>query len=125
MEHTQICGNNIRVLQIGGYKMFDKIQEKYSLSDAEAMLIKKGILFNALSNISKMLPVGICAYVLLQMYSIITNKNHSAELPIVMYLGVSAIVILLMILLSYVEYTKTLLIFIKKVQIEELVFQNF
>ena len=121
MEHTQICGNNIRVLQIGGYKMFDKIQEKYSLSDAEAMLIKKGILFNALSNISKMLPVGICAYVLLQMYSIITNKNHSAELPIVMYLGVSAIVILLMILLSYVEYTKN---FIDIYQ-EELVFQNF
>lgn len=107
MEHTQICGNNIRVLQIGGYKMFDKIKEKYSLSDAEAMLIKKGILFNALSNISKMLPVGICAYVLSQMYSVITNKNHSAELPIVMCLGVSAIVILLMILLSYVEYTKT------------------
>ena len=77
MEHTQICGNNIGVLQIGGYKMFDKIKEKYSLSDAEAMLIKKGILFNALSNISKMLPVGICAYVLSQMYSIITNKNHS------------------------------------------------
>ena len=87
--------------------MFDKIKEKYSLSDAEAMLIKKGILFNALSNISKMLPVGICAYVLSQMYSIITNKNHSAELPIIMCLGVSAIVILLMILLSYVEYTKT------------------
>lgn len=107
MEHTQICGNNIGVLQIGGYKMFDKIKEKYSLSDAEAMLIKKGILFNALSNISKMLPVGICAYVLSQMYSIITNKNHSAELPIIMCLGVSAIVILLMILLSYVEYTKT------------------
>lgn len=107
MEHTQICGKNIGVLQIGGYKMFDKIKEKYSLSDAEAMLIKKGILFNALSNISKMLPVGICAYVLSQMYSIITNKNHSAELPIVMCLGVSAIVILLMILLSYVEYTKT------------------
>lgn len=107
MEHTQICGNNIGVLQIGGYKMFDKIKEKYSLSDAEAMLIKKGILFNALSNISKMLPVGISAYVLSQMYSIITNKNHSAELPIIMCLGVSAIVILLMILLSYVEYTKT------------------
>ena len=49
MEHTQICGNNIGVLQIGGYEMFDKIKEKYSLSDAEAMLIKKGILFNALS----------------------------------------------------------------------------
>lgn len=107
MEHTLICGNNIRVLQIGGYKMFDKIKEKYSLSDAEAILIKKGILFNALSNISKMLPVGICAYVLSQMYSIITNKNHSAELPIAMCLGVSVIVVLLMILLSYVEYTKT------------------
>ncbi|MDU2293104.1 MAG: ABC transporter ATP-binding protein [Clostridiales bacterium] len=87
--------------------MFDKIKEKYSLSDAEAILIKKGILFNALSNISKMLPVGICAYVLSQMYSIITNKNHSAELPIAMCLGVSVIVVLLMILLSYVEYTKT------------------
>ncbi len=107
MEHTQICGNNIRVLQIGGYKMFDKIKEKYSLSDAEAILIKKGILFNALSNISKMLPVGICAYVLSQMYSIITSKNYSVKLPIAMYLGISAIAILLMILLSYIEYTKT------------------
>ena len=107
MEHTQICGNNIKVLQIGGYKMFNKIKEKYHLSDAEAILIKKGILFNTLSNISKMLPVGICAYVLSQMYSIITNKNYSVELPILMYLGVSAIAILLMILLSYIEYTKT------------------
>ena len=107
MEHTQICGNNIRVLQIGGYKMFDKIKEKYSLSDAEAILIKKGILFNALSNISKMLPVGICAYVLSQMYSIIASKNYSVKLPIAMYLGISAIAILLMILLSYIEYTKT------------------
>ena len=107
MEHTQICGNNIKVLQIGGYKMFNKIKEKYHLSDAEAILIKKGILFNTLSNISKMLPVGICAYVLSQMYSIITNKNYSVELPILMYLGVSATAILLMILLSYIEYTKT------------------
>lgn len=107
MEHTQICGNNIKVLQIGGYKMFNKIKEKYHLSDAEAILIKKGILLNTLSNISKMLPVGICAYVLSQMYSIITNKNYSVELPILMYLGVSAIAILLMILLSYIEYTKT------------------
>lgn len=107
MEHTQICGNNIRVLQIGGYKMFNKIKEKYHLSDAEAILIKKGILLNTLSNISKMLPVGICAYVLSQMYSIIKNKNYSVELPILMYLGVSAIAILLMILLSYIEYTKT------------------
>jgi len=65
--------------------MFTKIKEKYYLSDAEAILIKKGILFNALSNISKMLPVGICAYVLSQMYSIITNKTNSGELPIVMY----------------------------------------
>ena len=87
--------------------MFDKIKEKYSLSDAEAILIKKGILFNALSNISKMLPVGICAYVLSQMYSIITSKNYSVKLPIAMYLGISAIAILLMILLSYIEYTKT------------------
>ena len=107
MEHTQICGNNVKVLQIGGYKMFNKIKEKYNLSDTEAILIKKGILFNTLSNISKMLPVGICAYVLSQMYSIITNKNYSVELPILMYLGVSAIAILLMILLSYIEYTKT------------------
>lgn len=107
MEHTQICGNNIKVLQIGGYKMFNKIKEKYHLSDAEAILIKKGILFNTLSNISKMLPVGICAYVLSQMYSIITNKNYSVELPILMYLGVSTTAILLMILLSYIEYTKT------------------
>ena len=107
MEHTQICGNNIKVLQIGGYKMFNKIKEKYHLSDAEAILIKKGILFNTLSNISKMLPVGICAYVLSQMYSIIKNKNYSVELPILMYLGVSATAILLMILLSYIEYTKT------------------
>ena len=107
MEHTQICGNNIKVLQIGGYKMFNKIKEKYHLSDAEAILIKKGILFNTLSNISKMLPIGICAYVLSQMYSIITNKNYSVELPILMYLGVSATAILLMILLSYIEYTKT------------------
>ena len=107
MEHTQICGNNIKVLQIGGYKMFNKIKEKYHLSDAEAILIKKGILFNTLSNISKMLPVGICAYVLSQMYSSITNKNYSVELPILMYLGVSATAILLMILLSYIEYTKT------------------
>lgn len=107
MEHTQICGNNIKVLQIGGYKMFNKIKEKYHLSDAEAILIKKGILFNTLSNISKMLPVGICAYVLSQMYSIITNKNYSVELPILMYLGVSVTAILLMILLSYIEYTKT------------------
>ena len=107
MEHTQICGNNIKVLQIGGYKMFNKIKEKYNLSDTEAILIKKGILFNTLSNISKMLPVGICAYVLSQMYSIITNKNYSVELPILMYLGVSATAILLMILLSYIEYTKT------------------
>lgn len=107
MEHTQICGNNIKVLQIGGYKMFNKIKEKYHLSDAEAILIKKGILFNTLSNISKMLPVGICAYVLSQMYSIITNKNYSVELPILRYLGVSATAILLMILLSYIEYTKT------------------
>lgn len=107
MEHTQICGNNIKVLQIGGYKMFNKIKEKYHLSDAEAILIKKGILFNTLSNISKMLPVGICAYVLSQMYSIITNKNYSVELPILTYLGVSATAILLMILLSYIEYTKT------------------
>ena len=107
MEHTQICGNNIKVLQIGGYKMFNKIKEKYHLSDAEAILIKKGILFNTLSNISKMLPVGICAYVLSQMYSIITNKNYSVELPILMYLCVSATAILLMILLSYIEYTKT------------------
>lgn len=107
MEHTQICGNNIKVLQIGGYKMFNKIKEKYHLSDAEAILIKKGILFNTLSNISKMLPVGICAYVLSQMYSIITNKNYSVKLPILMYLGVSATAILLMILLSYIEYTKT------------------
>ncbi len=107
MEHTQICGNNIKVLQIGGYKMFNKIKEKYHLSDAEAILIKKGILFNTLSNISKTLPVGICAYVLSQMYSIITNKNYSVELPILMYLGVSATAILLMILLSYIEYTKT------------------
>ena len=107
MEHTQICGNNIKVLQIGGYKMFNKIKEKYHLSDAEAILIKKGILLNTLSNISKMLPVGICAYVLSQMYSIITNKNYSVELPILMYLGVSATAILLMILLSYIEYTKT------------------
>ena len=87
--------------------MFNKIKEKYHLSDAEAILIKKGILFNTLSNISKMLPVGICAYVLSQMYSIITNKNYSVELPILMYLGVSATAILLMILLSYIEYTKT------------------
>ena len=87
--------------------MFNKIKEKYHLSDAEAILIKKGILFNTLSNISKMLPVGICAYVLSQMYSSITNKNYSVELPILMYLGVSAIAILLMILLSYIEYTKT------------------
>lgn len=87
--------------------MFNKIKEKYHLSDAEAILIKKGILLNTLSNISKMLPVGICAYVLSQMYSIITNKNYSVELPILMYLGVSAIAILLMILLSYIEYTKT------------------
>lgn len=107
MEHTQICGNNIKVLQIGGYKMFNKIKEKYYLSDAEAILIKKGILFNALSNISKMLPVGICTYVLSQMYSIITNKTHSGKLPFAMYLGISAIAILLMILLSYIEYTKT------------------
>lgn len=107
MEHTQICGNNIKVLQIGGYKMFNKIKEKYHLSDAEAILIIKGILFNTLSNISKMLPVGICAYVLSQMYSIITNKNYSVELPILMYLGVSATAILFMILLSYIEYTKT------------------
>ena len=87
--------------------MFNKIKEKYHLSDAEAILIKKGILFNTLSNISKMLPVGICAYVLSQMYSIITNKNYSVELPILRYLGVSATAILLMILLSYIEYTKT------------------
>ena len=87
--------------------MFNKIKEKYHLSDAEAILIKKGILFNTLSNISKMLPVGICAYVLSQMYSIIKNKNYSVELPILMYLGVSATAILLMILLSYIEYTKT------------------
>ncbi|WP_068454573.1 ABC transporter ATP-binding protein [Aedoeadaptatus pacaensis] len=87
--------------------MFNKIKEKYHLSDAEAILIKKGILFNTLSNISKMLPVGICAYVLSQMYSIITNKNYSVELPILMYLGVSTTAILLMILLSYIEYTKT------------------
>lgn len=87
--------------------MFNKIKEKYHLSDAEAILIKKGILFNTLSNISKMLPVGICAYVLSQMYSSITNKNYSVELPILMYLGVSATAILLMILLSYIEYTKT------------------
>ena len=87
--------------------MFDKIKEKYSLSDAEAMLIKKGILFNALFNISKMLPVGICAYVLSQMYLIITNKTDGGGLPLAMYLGISAIAILLMILLSYVEYTKT------------------
>ena len=87
--------------------MFNKIKEKYHLSDAEAILIKKGILLNTLSNISKMLPVGICAYVLSQMYSIIKNKNYSVELPILMYLGVSAIAILLMILLSYIEYTKT------------------
>ncbi len=107
MEHTQICGNNIKVLQIGGYKMFNKIKEKYYLSDAEAILIKKGILFNALSNISKMLPVGICTYVLSQMYSIITNKTHSGKLPFAMYLGISVIAILLMILLSYIEYTKT------------------
>ena len=87
--------------------MFNKIKEKYHLSDAEAILIKKGILFNTLSNISKMLPVGICAYVLSQMYSIITSKNYSVKLPIAMYLGISAIAILLMILLSYIEYTKT------------------
>lgn len=87
--------------------MFNKIKEKYYLSDAEAILIKKGILFNTLSNISKMLPVGICAYVLSRMYSIITKKINSGELPIAMYVGVSAIAILLMILLSYIEYTKT------------------
>ena len=87
--------------------MFNKIKEKYHLSDAEAILIKKGILFNALSNISKMLPVGICTYVLSQMYSIITNKNHSVKLLLTMYLSISLIAILLMILLSYVEYTKT------------------
>ena len=75
--------------------MFNKIKEKYHLSDAEAILIKKGILFNALSNISKMLPVGICTYVLSQMYSIITNKNHSVKLLLTMYLSISLIAILL------------------------------
>lgn len=51
-----------------------------------------------------MSPVGICTYVLSQMYSIITNKTDGVELPLAMYLGVSAIAILLMILLSYVKY---------------------
>ena len=41
------------------------------------------------------------------MYLIITNKTDGGGLPLAMYLGISAIAILLMILLSYVEYTKT------------------
>ncbi|MTI47242.1 MAG: ABC transporter ATP-binding protein [Firmicutes bacterium] len=85
--------------------MFEKIKQKYYLSDAEANLIKQGVIFNALSNISKMLPVGICTYVLSQMFS--STLKTVESLPIMTYLVISLISVGVMIVLSYAEYTKT------------------
>lgn len=86
--------------------MFNKLKNRYYLSNNEAKLIKQGVLFNALSNISKMLPVGICTYLLSNMSAIISNKNTS-YIPIQKYVTFSIIAILIMFIFSYIEYTKT------------------
>lgn len=87
--------------------MFELIKNKYSLSESESNLIKQGIIFNALSNLSKMLPVGISTYVLSQMFTFVSQNKISVKLPITKYVCLSLIIIIIMAIMSYIEYTKT------------------
>lgn len=69
--------------------------------------MRQGIIFNALSNISKMFPVGVTTYVLSQMFLIITKDSGNVKLPIGQYVLISLGIILLMTIMAYIEYTKT------------------
>ncbi|MDO5714701.1 MAG: ABC transporter ATP-binding protein [Tissierellia bacterium] len=86
--------------------MFELIKKKYHLSEEESKLMKEGIIYNALSNISKMLPVGICTYVLSQMF-LHLGKDAQVHLPIGRYLLLSLGILIIMTIMAYIEYTKT------------------
>ena len=107
MGCMQVCGNNIQIQKIGGYRMLELVKNKYNLSEKEYKLVRQGIFFNALTNISKMLPVGICTYVLSQMFMHISSEKTDMALPITKYLFLSLCVIAIMTVLTYIEYTKT------------------
>lgn len=43
MGCMQVCGNNIQIQKIGGYRMLELVKNKYNLSEKEYKLVRQGI----------------------------------------------------------------------------------
>ncbi|MDO5726121.1 MAG: ABC transporter ATP-binding protein [Tissierellia bacterium] len=85
--------------------MFNNIKKKYYLTNDEYKLLKRGMFFCTLSNLSKMLPVMVCTFILSQIF-----KSIKTDVNIILlnkFLIISVGIIIIMTILAYQEYNKT------------------
>lgn len=86
--------------------MIKALKKKYALSDQGAKDLFKGILYSVLTNISLMLPVILLAVVLNQILGDVIG-SAMAEHSILFYTGVGIVILAVVFILHYLQYTAT------------------
>lgn len=84
------------------------LQKKYALSEQGAKDLEKGILYSVLADISLMLPVALLAYVLDVLLTPLV-KGGKADMHILMYTGIGIVILVVIFILHYLQYTVTYL----------------
>lgn len=86
--------------------MIQYLQKKYMLSDIGAKDLGKGILYSIVMNISLMFPVALLAFLLDSLLSVISGGKQSS-LSIWEYTLIGIIILVLIFLSHYIQYTCT------------------
>ena len=84
------------------------LQKKYALSKEGAKDLLKGIVYSALAYISLMLPVALLAYVLNALLAPLLGEGEKSTNAL-LYTAVGIVILVLIFLLHYMQYTVTYL----------------
>ena len=103
--------------------MINRLQKKYALSVQGAKDLFKAIVYSVLANISLMLPVALLAIVLNTMLPMALGMEEKVA-GFAGYTVVGIIILVIIFVLHYLQYTKAILVPMRKVNVDALHLQK-